>query len=80
MPTQCPQAGKLGGKKNGVIVHTDVSALVRIMAAGIIKFSKGELSLSCLFGIYSSGRWEDRMDTNIEQNKKGPYPSDSNYI
>lgn len=43
MPTQCPQAGKLGGKKNGVIVHTDVSALVRIMAAGIIKFSKGEL-------------------------------------
>lgn len=67
-------------RKTGVIVHTNVPALVRIMAAGIIKFSKGELSLSCRFRIYSSGRWEDRMDTNIEQNKKGPYPSDSNSI
>lgn len=72
--------GNLVVRKMGVNVHTEVSAEVRVMPAGIIKLSKGELSLPCLFRAYSSGRWEDRMDTNIEQSKKGLYPSDSNYI
>lgn len=34
--------GNLVVRKTGVLVHTDISALVRIMAAGIIKFNKGE--------------------------------------
>lgn len=59
--------GNLVVREMSVNVHTEVSAQVRMMSAGIIKFSKGELSLPCLFGVYSSGRWEDRMDTNTEQ-------------